>query len=139
MDADSLWILGLRTAGALHFVTLAFAWFTPIPPDWERNLATLPEVHRRFALAQNVFIGAVLAAAGLISLLFAPHLIEGTPLARVVCACIALWWGGRLVVLPWLGAHRCLNHRLLRIGYGLLLAECAIYTAAYGFLALRSV
>ncbi|HEY0966659.1 MAG TPA: hypothetical protein VGD88_04670 [Opitutaceae bacterium] len=139
MDADAIWILGLRTAGAFHFVTLALAWFTPIPPDWEKHLATLPEVHRRFALAQNVFIGAVIAAAGLISLGFAPLLIEGTPLARVICACIALWWGGRLVVLPWLGAHRYLLTRSLRIGYALLLTECALYTAGYGFLALRVI
>lgn len=139
MDADALWILGLRMAGVFHFVTLGMAWFTPIPPDWEKNLATLPEIHRRFALAQNLFIGAVLAAAGLISLLFAPELTEGTPLARVICACIALWWGGRLVVLPWLGAHRCLHGPLLRVGYALLLVECALFTAAYGFLTFRSI
>lgn len=138
MDADTAWILGLRTAGALHFVTLALAWVTPIPPSWDQNLARLPEMHRRFALAQNFFIGAIIAAAGLISLLFAPHLIEGTPLARVICACIAAWWGGRLVVLPWLGAHRALSGPLLRTGYALLLAECALYAGAYGYLAIRS-
>ncbi len=95
-------------------------------------------MHRRFVVAQNLFIGAVIAAAGLISLIFAPHLIEGTPLARVICACIAVWWGGRLGVLPWLGAHRCLRTPFLRIGYGLLLAQCALYAAAYGFLAVHS-
>ena len=51
--SDSLLILGVQLAGALHFVTLLFAWFTPIPPDWDKTLATLPAIHRRFALAQN--------------------------------------------------------------------------------------
>lgn len=132
-----LWILFLRTAGIFHFVTLGLACLTPIPPNWEANLASLPDVHRRFAVAQNLFIGAVIAVCGLISLSFAPLLIEDTPLARVICACIALWWGGRLVVLPWLGAHRHLATPLLRIGFSLLLAECLLFAGAYGYLALR--
>lgn len=138
MPADSsLWILGLRAAGLCHFATLALACVTPIPPNWEGNLAKLPEVHRRFAIAQNVFIGAIIASSGLISLVFAPLLLEGTTLARVICACIALWWGGRLVVLPWLGAHRHLTTAALRLGYALLLVECATFGLAYGYLALH--
>ena len=132
-----VWILGLRIAGIFHFVTLALACITPIPPNWEENLASLPEVHRRFAIAQNVFIGAVIAASGIISLAFAPLLVEGTPLARVICTCIAAWWGGRLIVLPWLQAHRYLKTQALRAGFILLLAECATYAAMYGYLAAR--
>jgi hypothetical protein len=131
------WILAVRMAGLLHFVTLALACFTPIPPNWDENLARLPEVHRRFAVAQNVFIGAVIGAFGLVSLLLAPQLAEGSLLARVICASIALWWGGRLVVLPWLGAHRYLTTRLLRIGFALLLGQCALYLLGFGYLALR--
>jgi|KBSMisStandDraft_5_1062788.scaffolds.fasta_scaffold380521_2 hypothetical protein len=129
------WVLGLRLAGVFHFVTLAMACLTPIPPDWDENLARLPEVHRRFALAQNAFIGAVIAVSGIVSLAFAPLLVQQSPLARVICACIALWWGGRLVVLPWIKAHRCLKTKTLVIGFVLLLVECAGYTLAYGYLA----
>ncbi len=135
--SDSLLILGVRLAGALHFVTLALACFTPIPPDWERNLASLPPIHRRFALAQNVSIGATIAVLGLLSLFLAPHLVSGTPLARAVCASTALFWGGRLCVLPWLGVRSVLTTPWLKIGYRLLLAECAIYAGAYLYLALR--
>jgi len=138
MEYDShLWVHAVRTAGVLHFLTLGLACVTPIPPNWEENLSRLPEVHRRFAVAQNVFIGAVIAACGLVSVLFAPLLVEGSTLARVICGGIALWWGGRLFVLPWLGAHRHLATPLLRIGYGLLLAECALYLFGYGYLAVR--
>lgn len=139
MEIDAhWWILGVRAAGAFHLVTLTLAWFTPIPPDWDENLARLPETHRRFAIAQNIFIGATIAAAGLVSLAFAPLLVGGSTLARVICAAIALWWGGRLVVLPWLGAHRHLTTPWLRVGFGLLLGQCAIYAIAYGWLAARS-
>jgi hypothetical protein len=135
--SDSLWILGVRLAGAFHFVTLVLACFTPIPPDWEKNLAALPSMHRRFALAQNVSIGATIAVLGLLSLLFAPELVAGSPLARAVSGATALFWGGRLAVLPWLGVRPALTNPLLKLGYVLLLIECAAYALAYAFLALR--
>jgi len=134
---EPLLILGVRLAGGFHFVTLVLAWFTPIPPDWEKNLASLPLIHRRFAVAQNASIGATIAALGLFSLCFAPELVAGTPLARAVCAATALFWGGRLAVLPWLGVRSTLTNPLLKLGYTLLLAESAIYAAAYLYLAVR--
>jgi hypothetical protein len=134
---ESLWILGVRLAGGFHFVTLGLACFTPVPPDWEANLEKLPPIHRRFAVAQNVSIGATIAVLGLFSLCFAPTLITGTPLARAVCAVTALFWGGRLAVLPWLGVTPALNTPWLRLGYRLLLLECAAYAAGYAWLALR--
>jgi hypothetical protein len=134
---DSLWILGVRLAGAFHFVTLIAACYTPIPPDWDKNLAALPPIHRRFALAQNFTIGATIAALGLISLIFAPGLVSGSPLARALCGLTALFWGGRAIILPWLGVRPTLTSPLLRLGFALLIAECVIYAAAYGWLAVR--
>ncbi len=137
--ADFLLILGVRLAGGFHFVTLVLACFTPIPPDWETSLDKLPPMHRRFALAQNVSIGAMIAVLGLFSLCFAPELVGGTPLARAVCGTTALFWGGRACVLPWLGVQPALTTPRLKTGYALLLAECALYAGAYGWLALRTI
>ena len=134
---DSLWVHGVQLAGAFHFVTLIFAWFTPIPPGWDENLAQLPDIHRRFAIAQNVFIGCTIAFCGAVSLLFAPTLVSGSTGARIICAGIALWWGGRLAVLPWLRVWPSLPGSLWRFGFILLLVECAVYAVAYGWLALR--
>jgi len=131
------WETGVRLAGAFHFVTLGLAWFTPIPPDWEKNLATLPPIHRRFSIAQNLSVGATIAGLGLFSLLFADDLVAGSPLARAVCGVTALFWGGRALVLPWLGIRPLLTSPWLRLGYALLLAECTLYAAAYAWLALR--
>jgi hypothetical protein len=135
--SDSLLILGVRVAGGLHFVTLTLACFTPIPPDWDKNLAALPPIHRRFAIAQNASIGAMIAVLGLFSLGFAPELVAGAPLARAICGATALFWGGRAAVLPWLGVRPILGTPWLRLGYALLVAECVIYAAAYGWLAAR--
>jgi len=135
--SDETLIWALRAAGVFHFVTLVAACFTPIPPNWEANLARLPEIHRRFAVAQNFFIGATIAFCGAVSLLFAPALVTGSLLARVVCAGIGLWWGGRLLVLPWLGVWPHLTGPRWKIGFVLLLLECTVFAAAYGWLAAR--
>jgi len=135
--SEGTWILGVRLAGAFHFVTLILACFTPIPPDWEKNLAGLPEVHRRFAVAQNFFIGAVIAFCGVVCLWFAPALVTGTIAARIVCAGISLWWGGRIVVLQWLRVWPHLTGPWWRAGFILLQIECAAYALAFGWLALR--
>lgn len=135
--SDSLWILGVRVAGCFHFITLVLACFTPIPPDWDKNLAALPPIHRRFAIAQNLSIGAMIAILGLFSLCFAPQLVGGTPLARAVCGATALFWGGRAVVLPWLGVRPTLNTTWLKLGYALLVTECISYALAYAWLAVR--
>lgn len=135
--SDSWWILGVRVAGVFHFVTLVVACFTPIPPNWDENLAGLPEVHRRFAVAQNFFIGATIAFCGAVSLGFASELVAGVAIARVVCAGIALWWGGRLVVLQWLRVWPHLSGPWWRAGFVLLQVECASYALAYGWLAAR--
>ena len=137
--SDSFWILGVRLAGIFHFVTLAFACATPIPPGWEKNLAALPTLHRRFSIAQNISIGAVIAVLGLFSLCFAHDLVGGSSLARAVCGATAFFWGGRAVVIPWIGVAPALKTPLLRIGFTLLITECVIYAVAYAYLAVRSI
>lgn len=135
---DATWILGVRAAGAFHFVTLVLACFTPIPPNWDENLSRLPEIHRRFAVAQNFFIGATIAFCGAVSLCFAPELVAGSTAARIVCAGIALWWGGRVVVLQWLGVWPHLRGTWWRAGFLLLQVECVAYALAFGWLAART-
>ncbi|MEO6993358.1 MAG: hypothetical protein ABI273_06995 [Lacunisphaera sp.] len=137
--SDSFWMLGVRLAGGFHFMTLTLACFTPIPPDWETHLATLPPIHRRFAIAQNLSIGATIAVLGLFSLFFARELTSGSSLGRAVCGATALFWGGRLCILPWLGVRPVLNTPLLKLGYALLLTECFIFASAYGWLAFGGV
>jgi hypothetical protein len=134
---DSFWSAGVRVAGGFHLLTVVLAHFTPIPPGWDENLARLPAVHRRFASAQNVFIGVAMVFAGLVSLFFAREIVSGSTAARIVCAGIALWWLARLLVLPWLRVWPELRTRLLRMGFVLLHVECAAFAAVYGWLAMR--
>ena len=135
---DASWIWAVRAAGFFHLVTVGLAHFTPIPEGWDENLQRLPEVHRRFAIAQNVFIGGVMVFAGVVSLGFARELVSGSVTARIICTGIALWWGARLFVLPWLRAASQLRTTLLRIGFVVLQVECAAFAVLYGWLAVRS-
>ena len=137
--SDSFWIWSIRAAGALHFLTVALAHYTPIPAQWDENLARLPAVHRRFAIAQNVFIGGVMIFAGVVSVGFARDLVSGTVTARIICAAIALWWGARLIVLPWLRVRPELSTPFLRWGFVMLHLECAGFALLYGWLAFRGV
>ena len=57
-----------------------------------------------------------------------------TPLARR----FALWWGARLVILPWLRVWPELRTRWLRLGFVFLHAECATMAVVYGWLAGRA-
>jgi hypothetical protein len=134
---DAYWIAGVRFAGALHLATVVLAHFTPIPDGWDENLARLPEVHRRFAVAQNVFIGGVMIFAGLASLIGARDLVSGSLSARIVCLGIALWWGARLLVLRWLRVRPELRTALLRVGFVFLHLECAAFAVLYGWLGVR--
>ena len=134
---DSFWSHGVRVAGGFHLLTVALAHFTPVPPDWDRNLDRLPPIHRRFAIAQNIFIGGTMVFAGVVSLLFAPELISGSNTARILCAGIALWWASRWVVLFWLRVWPELRTPLLRLGFVLLHAECVAFASVYGWLAVR--
>lgn len=135
---DSWLILGVRMAGVFHLITLIMACFTPIPAGWDENLARLPAVHRRFAVAQNFAVGATIAFLGLVCLGFAPLLVSGASGGRILSAATALWWSGRLVILPWLRVWPEVKSRWLRAGFVLLCAECAIYAAMFGWLSLRA-
>ena len=135
---DAFLISGVRAAGVFHLITVAMAHFTPIPAGWDDNLTKLPEVHRRFAVAQNVFIGGVMIFGGVVCLLFAPDVISGTTTARIICAAISLWWGARLLVLPWLRVGPELRGAMMRMGFVLLHAECAAFAVLFGWLALRT-
>lgn len=63
--------------------------------------------------------------AGTVSLCFAREFVSGILPARILGAGIALWWGGRLAVLPWLRVWPELHPRLLRAGFWWLHAQCA--------------
>lgn len=60
------------------------------------EFARLSPIVRDIARAHHVYIVGVLAAAGLLCLLFATELASGSPLGAFLSAGLALFWGARL-------------------------------------------
>ncbi len=73
---------------------------------------------------------------GLISLIYARELAEGSGLARAVCAYLALFWGIRLMLQAVLDVQEYLNVWWLKLGYGVLTVLFVCFTFIYGVAAL---
>ncbi len=127
----------VRLAGLAHLISLTAMYYAPINLRWDEELARLPRLLRQMCNVYQAYTGATIAALGLVSLCCAPDLVSGTPLARAVCAYIALFWGVRLVLQRTYDFAPHLKTATLRLGYHGLTVLFIVFTAFYGWLALR--
>ena len=128
----------LIVGGLLHFVILIASAVTPRVLDWRANLATLHPFLRRLFWVYGSFIVLVIISFGTLSLVRADELASDTPLARSICAIIAIFWLARLAVQFFVfDARPFLTTAIRRIGYhGLTLLFVAL-VLIYGCVALN--
>ena len=128
----------LLIGGLLHFVILIASALTPRVLDWRRNLAALNSFLRRLFWVYGCFIVLVIISFGVLTLASANELASGAPLARAVCAMIAIFWLARLAVQFFVFDVRAiLTTTFLRLGYhGLTLLFTAL-VFIYGSAALN--
>jgi hypothetical protein len=128
----------LLIGGLLHFVILIASALTPRVLDWRKNLAALNSFLRRLFWVYGCFIVLVIISFGVLTLTHANELASGAPLARAVCAMIAIFWLARLAVQFFVfDARAFLTTTFLRLGYhGLTLLFTAL-VFIYGFAALN--
>jgi len=88
----------LIIGGVLHFVILIASALTPRLLDWRTNLATLHPFLRRLFWVYGCFIVLIIISFGMLTLLRTDELASTSPLARAVCAMIAIFWLARLAV-----------------------------------------
>ena len=130
----SLLILG----GLLHFVILIASALTPRLLDWRTNLAVLHPFLRRLFWVYGVFIVLVIISFGTLTLTRADELASTTPLARSVCAMIALFWLARLAVQFFVfDARPFLTTTFRRVGYHGLTFLFSALVFIYGCVALN--
>lgn len=127
----SLLIIG----GLLHFLILIASGLTPRFLDWRGNLATLHPFLRRLFWVYGAFIVLTIVSFGTLTIARADELASAAPLARAVCAMIAIFWLARLMVQFFIfDARPFLTTAFRRVGYhGLTLLFSAlvfIYGAA---------
>lgn len=124
----------LQTGGLLHFGILVASALAPRALNWRGHLAPLPPLLRQMFWVYGAFIVLVIVSFGTLSLVHAGALAEATPLARSLCAVIALFWAARLGVQFFVfDAKPFLTNALYRIGYHGLTVVFALLVALYGW------
>ena len=124
-------------AGCLHFGVLIASALTPLVLDWRRDLAQLSPLTRRLVWVYGSYVVFMIVAFGALSLLHSEDLASRTPLARSVCAMIALFWGARLALqYGVLNALPYVKAPVLRAGYHGLTLVFAYFTFTFGSAAL---
>ncbi len=127
----------LFVAGLLHFFVLIASALVPQVLDWRRDLAQLHPLTRKMIWVHGIYIVFVIVGFGVVATWHADALAGGTPLARTVCAAIALFWGSRLLLqYGVLGASSLLEKWWLRLGYHGLTVTFGYFTFVFGWAAL---
>jgi len=128
----------LIIGGVLHFVILIASGLTPRLLDWRTNLATLHPFLRRLFWVYGSFIVLVIVSFGTLTVLRADELASSIPLARAVCAIIALFWLARLLVQFFVfDARPFLTTTFRRVGYHGLTFLFSALVFIYGCAALN--
>jgi hypothetical protein len=128
----------LFVGGLLHFVVLMASAMTPRVLDWHANLATLHPFLRRLFWVYGFFIVLTIVSFGTLTLVRADDLASATPLARSVCAVIAIFWLARLMVQFFVfDARPFLTTTFRRVGYHGLTLLFGALVFIYGSAALN--
>lgn len=128
----------LIVGGVLHFVILIASALTPRVLDWRTNLAALHPFLRRLFWVYGCFIVLVIISFGMLTLLRADELASTNPLARAVCAMIAIFWLARLAVqFLVFDARPFLTTAFRRAGYHGLAFLFSALVFIYGWAALN--
>jgi len=130
-------LIALYLGGICHFGILIASATAPRALNWRENLTPLPKLLRQMFWVYGSFIVLMIVSFGTLSLIHAETLVEATPLARSVCAVIAVFWTVRLAVQFFVfDAKPFLTNAIYRIGYHGLTAVFILLVTIYGWGAL---
>jgi len=122
-------------AGIGQLTVLVASALVPLRLDWRRELSVLPHLHRQMFWVYGGYVAMSIAAFGVLSILNAGALAAGTPLARALCAYIAIFWAVRLCLQSVFDTAPYLTRWWLRAGYTLLTVLFAVFTVIYAWVA----
>ena len=133
MTITSLLIL---IGGLCQFGILIASAATPRLLDWKRSLAPLTPLNRQIIWTHGAYVAGSIVAFGLLSVTAPQLLAGGSPLARVVCGYIAVFWGVRLL-LQWFvfDPREHITGFWLAVGYHALTLVFIVLTAIYAWVA----
>jgi hypothetical protein len=101
---------------------------------WRDELRRVSLLTRQVFFAHLAFIVLTLVGMGVLALCFTPAVLAPSPLARLVLAALALFWGVRLA-FQWLFYHRSLwrGHRFETVVHYLFTGLWSYYTAVFAW------
>jgi hypothetical protein len=127
----------LQIAAALQLSILIASALTPRVFDWRKNLAALHPFLRKLFWVYGVFIVMVIIAFAALTFLHADAMAARQPVARSLCAFIAIFWGARwFVQFAVFDPKPFLTSWFYRFGYHALTIIFAFLTFVYGRAAL---
>lgn len=108
----------IRIGGILQLGVLTAAALVPRVLDWRGQLAATDRLVRQLFWVYAGYVVLMIASLGLLSLVQAPALVQGTPLARSITGFITLFWSARLALQLFVfDARPYLTTRFLRLGH----------------------
>jgi len=126
----------LQIAGMLQLSILIASAQVPRVLDWRRNLAGLHPFLRKLFWVYGSFIVLVIIAFVTLTILHAGAMAAGQPVARSLCAFIAVFWAARLVVqLAVFDTGPFLTNWFYKLGYHALTIIFAALVFIYGWAA----
>lgn len=124
----------LTLAGLLHFALLTASTSVPKGLNWRENLAPLNPFLRKLFWIYGVFIVIVIISFGTLTLLHASSMANGEPVAKSLCAFIAVFWTARLFVQLFIfDARPFLTNWFYKTGYRALTVVFVYFVAVYGY------
>jgi hypothetical protein len=124
-------------AGFAQLGVLVASSLVPLHLNWKESLAGLPRLHRQLYWTYGGYVVLGIIANGLVAIINADALAEGSTLARCVCGYIAIFWGIRLSLQTILDVKEHLSVWWLHAGYHLLTVLFAGFTTIFTYAALR--
>jgi hypothetical protein len=126
----------IRVGGVLQLGILVASALVPGVLRWRTELRSLSALSRQLIWVHGAFIVLVIVGLGLISVVEAEQLADGSLLARTVCGFIAVFWGARLAIQCFVFDGRpYLTRWFLKLGYHGLTASFLYLTVAFALAA----
>jgi len=127
----------LFVAGFAQLGVLVASSLVPMRLQWRDSLAGLPRLHRQLYWIYGGYVVLGIVFNGVVTIVNADALAEGSMLARCVCGYVAIFWGIRLSLQTVLDVKGFLTEWWLAAGYHLLTVLFASFTLIFGYAALR--
>ena len=109
----------------------------PLRLNWKTSLDVLPKLHRQLYWTYGGYVVLAIIFIGVVSIVNADQLADGSRLSRCVCGYIAIFWGVRLSLQTILDVTDHLTTWWLAAGYRLLTVLFLSFTAVFAYAALH--